>query len=126
MKWRERFAVTWTLAARCERPGHFKMERRVITRAKTVTAAILAVVIPAGLWWLYVHGERLSDRWLRVGGRVVQFAIQRPNRTVAVFLAVVVLMWIIVGLRCLWESWQERRRLGRAPEISATTGRGKT
>jgi len=95
-------------------------------RMRTWTIAMLAAGIPAVLWWLYLHGERLSERWLRVGGRVVQYAVQRPNRTAAAFAAVVLLMWIIVGLRCLWESWQERPRAPRGVAMNVDPVHHKT
>jgi len=72
--------------------------------------------------FVYVRGERLTDRLLRFGGRIVQAAAQRPNRVAAGFAAVVLLVWLAIGLRCAWESWRERKAAssGDHPTVANT------
>ena len=73
--------------------------------ALTSAAALAASAL------VYVRSERLADRLLRMGGRIVLSAAQRPKRVAVAFAAVVLLAWLAIGLRCMWESWREQRRI---------------
>jgi hypothetical protein len=78
--------------------------------AKLVLFALISIVALAATALVYVRGDRLADRLLRMGGRIVLSAAQRPKRIAVAFVAVVLLIWLTIGLRCAWESWRERRR----------------
>jgi hypothetical protein len=78
--------------------------------AKFALSALIGTVALAASTFVYVRGERLADRLLRVGGRIVLSAAQRPKRVAVGFMAALLLIWLAIGLRCVWESWRERRR----------------
>jgi hypothetical protein len=78
--------------------------------AKVALCTLIGTVALAASAFVYVRGERLADRLLRVGGRIVLSAAQRPKRVAFGFAAAVLLIWLAIGLRCAWESWRERRR----------------
>jgi hypothetical protein len=78
--------------------------------AKFALFALIGTVAMAASTLVYVRGERLADRLLRTGGRIVMAAAQRPNRVAVGFASAVLLIWLAIGLRCAWESWRERRR----------------
>jgi hypothetical protein len=78
--------------------------------AKFALFALIGTVAMAASTLAYVRGERLADRLLRTGGRIVMAAAQRPNRVAVGFASAVLLIWLAIGLRCAWESWRERRR----------------
>jgi hypothetical protein len=80
--------------------------------SRTAKVALIALIGTVGMavsMLVYVRGERLADRLLRMGGRVVLAAAQRPKRVAVGFAAAVLLIWLAIGLRCAWESWRERR-----------------
>ncbi len=83
--------------------------------AKVALIALIGTVALAASTFVYVRGERLADRLLRVGGRIVLSAAQRPKRVAVAFVAAVLLIWLAIGLRCAWESWRERRRARLEP-----------
>lgn len=83
--------------------------------AKAVLFALIGTAALAASTFIYVRGERLADRLLRVGGRIVLSAAQRPYRVAVGFAAAVLLVWLAIGLRCAWESWRERRRARLKP-----------
>jgi hypothetical protein len=78
--------------------------------AKVIRFVLIGTIALAASTFVYVRGERLADRLLRVGGRIVLSAAQRPKRVAFGFAAAVLLIWLAIGLRCAWESWRERRR----------------
>jgi hypothetical protein len=81
--------------------------------AKLVLFALISTVALAATALVYVRGERLADRLLRMGGRIVLSVAQRPKRVAVAFAAAVLLIWLAIGLRCAWESWREWRRARR-------------
>jgi hypothetical protein len=67
---------------------------------------LLAVVLALGgaaALWLAPRGDRVEQRLLRSGGRLVQMAAQRPSRTAKIFAAVVAIAWGGVAAGLLWQ-----------------------
>lgn len=78
--------------------------------AKLALFALTGTVALVASAMVYIRGERLADRLLRIGGRIVLSAAQRPKRVAVIFGAAVLLAWLAIAIRCAWESWRERRR----------------
>lgn len=72
-----------------------------------------AVASAAGLvaaGFVYAQPDRVSDRFLRIGGRIVLKLANRVDVVAAVFAATVIVIWVAIGARCLIEAWAERRQ----------------
>jgi hypothetical protein len=78
--------------------------------ARLALFTLTGTVVLAASTLVYLRGEHLADRLLRVGGRLVVSAAQRPKRVAVAFAAAVLLVWLAIAVRCAWESWHERRR----------------
>ncbi len=64
----------------------------------------LAAVLGSGaILLLLPRGDRVEQRLMRSGGRMVQMAVQRPSRTAKVFAAVVAVAWGGVAAGVLWQ-----------------------
>jgi len=79
--------------------------------AKVILFGLIGTAAIAAATFVYVRGDRLADRLLRAGGRIVLSAAQRPRRVAIAFATAMLLVWLAIGLRCAWESWRERRRI---------------
>lgn len=86
---------------------------------------LIAVALPLGgaaALWLVPRGDRVEQRLLRSGGRLVQMAVQRPRRTAQVFAAVVAIAWGGVAAGLFWQRAKQspprteppRNELGRS------------
>lgn len=72
------------------------------------------------------RGDRVEQRLLRSGGRLVQTAVQRPTRTAKLFAAAVGIAWGGIAAGILWQRGRRdppRNEIARGnKEAEASTG----
>jgi hypothetical protein len=77
------------------------------------------------LWFFLGRGDRLEQRLLRTGGRLVQTAVQRPTRTAKLFAVAVGVAWGGIAAGVLWQSAKReppRNELARGESEEASPG----
>ncbi len=86
----------------------------MIRRTRIAIGAVLSLVALAAAAYVYMHPDRVGNRFLRIGGRIVLKLADRLDVVAALFAATVVVVWLVIALRCGWEAWAERRRGARS------------
>lgn len=65
---------------------------------------VFALAVFAG-----TNPDRFSDQFLRHGGALVQKMANNPGGVAAFLGVTVILLWLIIAGRCVWEAWRERK-----------------
>ncbi len=75
-------------------PSHTLRRWSVLTIAPVITL----------VWWMSGRrAEVLADRLLRIGGRLVGRTLNRPGPVLITFAVLVLMMWLVIGVKCLLE-----------------------
>lgn len=92
-------------------PGNVLRPQTAMTRRTRLwLSSALSLVALAAAAYVYAHPDRVGNRFLRIGGRIVLKLADRLEVVAVVFAATVLVVWLVIGLRCGWEAWAERRR----------------
>jgi hypothetical protein len=82
----------------------------MIRRTRIAVGTALSLVALAVAAYVYTHPDRVGNRFLRIGGRIVLKLADRLDVVAALFAVTVLVVWVVIALRCGWEAWAERRR----------------
>lgn len=80
-----------------------------------IAIALVGMPVIGLSYFAWSQPDQFSRIFLRTGGQIVKEMADHPGR-VAGFLAVsVVLLWTVIGMRCVWESWREQSHPTKDP-----------
>ena len=85
------------------------MRRQIASATRWVIASIGFFTAMTVAVAILRHPDRAADRLLRFGGRIVQKGANEIENVAIAFIVVLVAVWVVIGLRCAWESWMRAR-----------------
>lgn len=69
--------------------------------------AVSFLLIGIGVF-IFTHPQEFSDLFLRSGGRFVSDIVEKPQRTASVFAVLLTVLWLGIGVRCMFEAFGGR------------------